>query len=698
MSRRLFWGGLLVIAASAAVARVVGLSDLPPGLFCDEAALGYNAHALWHTARDEHGNLLPLYVWSFGVSYKNPVFIYTATLPVGLLGLSEFSVRVTSAFFGVLAVIGIGLLGRVIFGAAAGLIAALLLAAVPWHVHFSRIAFELIAFPAVFSFAFAALAAAMRGRPRWLLAAGPLFALCLYTYAPAKLFVPLFLIGALCVYRRRLWAARRTAAAAAVLMVLTGLPVAMFDLKHRDRSGQYFQNTTVLNAAHSVSQNARRVGEQYARFFSDEFLFQRGDPLPRHAVPGFGELYRAMIPLLVLGVLWCLWPGRPEGKLVLWWLVLYPIAPALMNEAPSASRGIIGVGGFCLLAAAGARLALDALRRVAPTPRVAHALQAAAVAILIVALGREAVAYAHAYVHAYPAYAAADFQFGYREAIAFMEARRKQYDLFLLTANNVNMPQVFTAFYNADRPGRGDGQDDGYLIIRPDEFDRYEMNQRILAALREDDVPFFDDYTELHRVLQPNGRTEYVIAEVRSRKRYLREWLVLGPFDNRDGSGVARDFIDPAAPPAGADSPWGRVDWQHVIPQFVDIDFNNLFRPGALSRNQSLDWLCAYATTEIRADAPQHAQLEIATAGQALQAWVNGRPVTQRMGPAGAPRRWPIQLQAGDNHVLVKLCKATGDWFFTARITDHEGRDVKELGVRAKLPQRGAPAPPDGSA
>src|SRR6185369_10786512 len=138
------------------------------------------------------------------------------------------------------------------------------------------------------------------------------------------------------------------------------------------------------------------------RFFSQSFLFERGDPLLRHAVPGFGELYWVMAPLLALGLLWCLWPRRPEGKLFLWWLVLYPIAPALMNETPSASRGIIGAAAFCLVAAAGAALVLDVLRRIVPWPRVATALQGVAVAALLVALAREGWRYAVFYTTEYP--------------------------------------------------------------------------------------------------------------------------------------------------------------------------------------------------------------------------------------------------------------------------------------------------------
>src|SRR5579862_2136800 len=118
--RRAFWIGLLAIVALAAVVRIAGLRDLPPGLFCDEAGNGYNSYLLLTTGHDENHELLPLYVWSFGVSYKNPVFIYAATLPIALFGLSEFSVRLTAALFGIAAVVGIGVLAAACSGWQAG--------------------------------------------------------------------------------------------------------------------------------------------------------------------------------------------------------------------------------------------------------------------------------------------------------------------------------------------------------------------------------------------------------------------------------------------------------------------------------------------------------------------------------------------------------------------------------------------------
>jgi 4-amino-4-deoxy-L-arabinose transferase-like glycosyltransferase len=107
-------------------------------------------------------------------------------------------------------------LGRALMGPLTGLVAALLLAVCPWHLHFSRIGFELIAFPFFFTCALTCLVRWTQGR-RTLGQAAVLFGLCLYTYVPAKLFVPLFLAGVVPLYWRALRARWRESLLAAAL-------------------------------------------------------------------------------------------------------------------------------------------------------------------------------------------------------------------------------------------------------------------------------------------------------------------------------------------------------------------------------------------------------------------------------------------------------------------------------------------------
>src|SRR3989344_3153163 len=123
---------LILILLLAAVLRFYQLGQVPSGLVNDEAAFGYNAYSLIKTGRDEFGQSWPIIFYSFGEG-KLPVYIYLTLPSVAIFGLNEFAVRLPSALLGVLTVWVVSRWS---------LLAALVLATMPWHIHFSRAAFE----------------------------------------------------------------------------------------------------------------------------------------------------------------------------------------------------------------------------------------------------------------------------------------------------------------------------------------------------------------------------------------------------------------------------------------------------------------------------------------------------------------------------------------------------------------------------
>ena len=140
---------LLLIILLALFLRVWRLGVNPPHLTPDEAALGYNAYSILRTGRDEYGKLLPIIFKSFG-DYKPGLYVYLTVPFVGLFGLNELAVRLPSALAGVLAVY---LIYRVVLEVfkentskinyqRLAMMASFLLAISPWHIHFSRGAWE----------------------------------------------------------------------------------------------------------------------------------------------------------------------------------------------------------------------------------------------------------------------------------------------------------------------------------------------------------------------------------------------------------------------------------------------------------------------------------------------------------------------------------------------------------------------------
>src|SRR3990167_5685800 len=134
---------LLAIIILAVVLRFYRLGTTPPSLYWDEASLGYNAYSILETGRDEHGEFLPITRFKAFGDYKPPGYIYASVPSIALFGLNEFAVRFPSAFSGILTVILAYLIAKKLFEKEAiALLTSFLLAISPWHLQFSRGAFE----------------------------------------------------------------------------------------------------------------------------------------------------------------------------------------------------------------------------------------------------------------------------------------------------------------------------------------------------------------------------------------------------------------------------------------------------------------------------------------------------------------------------------------------------------------------------
>ena len=130
---------ILIVAATS---RFYKLGAVPTSLNADEAAIGYNAYSILKTGKDEYGRKFPLLFQSFD-DFKMPVYIYLTVPSIAIFGLNDFSVRLPSALLGTLTVFVTYLLIEGLFASIPiGVIASFLLAISPWHLQFSRSAYE----------------------------------------------------------------------------------------------------------------------------------------------------------------------------------------------------------------------------------------------------------------------------------------------------------------------------------------------------------------------------------------------------------------------------------------------------------------------------------------------------------------------------------------------------------------------------
>src|SRR4029079_12739030 len=94
------------------------------------------------TGKDEYGRKFPLLFQSFD-DYKLPLYIYITVPSVALLGLNDFSVRLPSSILGIATVLTTFFLVELLLSSTPiALITAFMLAISPWHLQFSRSAYE----------------------------------------------------------------------------------------------------------------------------------------------------------------------------------------------------------------------------------------------------------------------------------------------------------------------------------------------------------------------------------------------------------------------------------------------------------------------------------------------------------------------------------------------------------------------------
>jgi len=167
--------GILLIASFL---RLYTLSEIPNGLYVDEAEIGYNAYSILQTGKDEFGKSFPLFIRSFNV-YAPPLYMYLTTIPIYLFGLSIFSARFVSAISGVITTFLIYFIFKKISPKKYfPLLGAFLFAISPWSIFFSRGAFEANFALCILSFAIYFLVYA-KERPRYFLYSFLFFLNCL---------------------------------------------------------------------------------------------------------------------------------------------------------------------------------------------------------------------------------------------------------------------------------------------------------------------------------------------------------------------------------------------------------------------------------------------------------------------------------------------------------------------------------------
>lgn len=492
---------LFSIVLLAIVIRFVRLGEVPVSPDWDEVALGYNAYSILKTGRDEFGTRLPLVLRSYD-DYKPPLYAYLSIPSIALFGLTVQAVRLPSAVFGVLAVLGTYILVVELFALSAhfrnvrdhlGLLSAFLLSISPWHIQFSRIAFEANIGVTLNIWALVCFFKGLKS-PRMLFVSSFLFGLALYAYHSERIFVPLIVIALAILFRPELVKIKRAVVTSAIIGFLVVLPLVpvLFNpttLTRLRGTSAFIDPTTLLSRSvqkliHDqetgnpwgiVFDNRRVVYVQklidnYLAHFSVRWLFLTGDN-DRHHAPDSGLLYLWELPFLLWGIYRVFGSDRRTAAFLFSWFLIAPVPASPTSEVPHAIRTLNFLPTFQIFTALGVYQFLLFLR------------ERKTVLWKIFGLGVYGIAlfFTVRYFNLYFVHLNREFsqywQYGYRQAVEYVRAREDQYEK-IVVSTKLEQPHMFFLFYLKYDPSlylsQGGTQSGGFAEVR-NRFDKYEF-------------------------------------------------------------------------------------------------------------------------------------------------------------------------------------------------------------------------------
>lgn len=372
---------LLLTIVIATLARLIGLSSLPPALNRDEAAIGWNAYSILKTNHDEHGQKLPLAFKSIG-DYKMPLYIYATVIPVKFFGLNDFSIRFWSSIAGIISVIAIYFITKKLYSnnKIFPIATAILMTFNPWAIFYSRIGFEANLALAFFLSGFALVL--QKQKNIWLFNFGLLlFLLSFLTYSSSLIFIPLFLLVYFFFNRKTL--TKKQIISLVIFASLFGIIFkSLWSISSQKANITVISDPTIINTYNQTRTSVfetnpilartwynkyiyftRLITANYLKSFSPKFLLTVGGHHPWHRLPHLGNFYYLEILLAMIGLVALVIDKNSRLKTILLpWLLLSPLPSAITVDAPHSTRSLHLLPIMIILAAYGLNLIYSVLK------------------------------------------------------------------------------------------------------------------------------------------------------------------------------------------------------------------------------------------------------------------------------------------------------------------------------------------------
>lgn len=524
---------LLLILLLATILRFYRLAQVPAGMTWDEAAIGYNGYAVIQTRFDEWLQRLPISFKSFG-DFKAPLAIYLTGFFVSLFGMNLWAVRLPFAISGVLAVWGmIKLTAKILpihqplskkrttlSSESLGLLAGLLLAISPWHLHFTRVGFEsglaltLIIWGtyALASYFLISSKTSLFKRLSFLLGGLTLLVASMYTYHSPKIFVPVFLISLVAIHWKVLMSKWREFVIGTSFFGLLLLPMIIdsFFGEGLTRGG-----SLIFSQSRSIIELAQLFLHRLLVHLSPAFLTGGWTDSLRHGTEQHSVFLATVFVVMIVGLVGLTTQSiKKQGghswlKISILWIFLGLLPAALGDQYPQANRALLALPGFIWLAISGWQILVDWLRLGVgkiKLPAIVCNL------LLIAALLVNCTFYLHHYYQYFASASANDFNEGYLEAMELVVKYEKGIDGMppvdkIVFSNQYGQPYIYALFAHRTNPiWYQGGSLNKFQFLDKVDINHLSTKNTLVVATKHDDVV---GQEPVHQVVTNSGEIRF---------------------------------------------------------------------------------------------------------------------------------------------------------------------------------------------
>jgi hypothetical protein len=261
--------------------------------------------------------------------------------------------------------------------------------------------------------------------------------------------------------------------------------------------------------------------ENWTKHYWGEFLFISGDEIQRNKVPETGVLYLGDFVFIVFGLIFFVRNLDREKKLVLWWLLVAPVAAAMTFQSPHALRAHNMVIPLTIISAYGFVKILGLIKKRFKPQKLVLTCYLLLFTLMLWQFAR--------YLHMYWIHMAKEYpyssQYGMKELMEYVYKNIGDFDSVVIT-DRYDQPYILTLFYlkyppnifqqehelsPRDKYGFSTVRNFQKFVFKPVSFEEDRVDYpRSLIIGTSGDIP--REANIVKKINFPNGRPAYVIV------------------------------------------------------------------------------------------------------------------------------------------------------------------------------------------